>query len=310
MTRFVNTTLIGLVAFFVFLAVLWLFVDPTAPGLATTSGGDSPVAIKSVDAQWDPASQQGTAIDVEVMLHNEGAAAAITQVAYRVMLDDQLMAAASEDPPTAIPAGADAPVRFTVELPPDFAARWLVAYQEHGESSTLRIDGTIVVRTAAADHRLPFDWKSTWKGALLDRLEASPQDCPGPPAPLCLESLDTAFKAGGLQTTVSLRNDQSDPLLVRNGTFRLVFQDVTVARGTIEEGLEISPGSDADIPVRLSFDDEALAQWWAGHVGRCEDSRLSLNIGLEVETVSAGPSVVDWDILAAPFHTGFLCRSA
>lgn len=309
MTRFINTTLIGLVAFFVFLAVLWLFVDPKAPGLATAAG-DSVVTIDSVEAAWDPSDAQGTAIDVEVMVHNAGAAGAVTQVAYRTTLDGQVVAAASQDPPTSIPAGADAPVRFTVELPPDFAARWLAAYQAHGEASTLRIDGTIVVRMAAGDHSLPFEWKSAWKGQLLDRLSASPQDCPGPPAPLCLESLDTAFRSGDLQVTLALRNDQSDPLLVRNGTFRLVFEDTTVATGRLGESLEISPGGEADIPVRVAFDDGALAQWWAGHVARCEDSRLSLNIGLEVETAGTGPSLVDWDILAAPFHTGFLCRGS
>src|SRR5688572_25938730 len=101
MTRFINTTLIGLVAFFVFLAVLWLFVDPTAPGLAT-SGGDSVVTVESVEADWDSANAQGTAIDVKVMLHNAGAAGAITQVAYRATLDGQVIAAASEDPPTSI----------------------------------------------------------------------------------------------------------------------------------------------------------------------------------------------------------------
>lgn len=308
MTRFINTTLIGLVAFFVFLAVLWLFVDPAAPGLATSSG-DSVVTVESVEADWDPESPAGTAIDVKLMVHNAGAAGAITQLAYRATLDGQIVAASSQDPPTSIPAGADAPIRFTVGLPPDFAARWLAAYQSHDEASTLRIDGTVVVRMAAADHSLPFEWKSSWKGALLDRLSASPQDCPGPPAPLCLESLGTAFKSGDLQATLALRNDQNDPLLVRNGTFRLVFEDVTVATGRLGEGLEISPGGEADIPVRLVFDDGALAQWWGGHVARCEDSRLSLNIGLEVQTAGADPSVVDWDILAAPFHTGFLCRS-
>src|SRR5688572_7639501 len=107
MTRFINTTLIGLVAFFVFLAVLWLFVDPAAPGLATTAGPESPVEIESVEAEWDAANGQGTAIDVKVMVHNAGAAATVTQVAYRATLDGQLLAAASEDPPTAIPAGTD-----------------------------------------------------------------------------------------------------------------------------------------------------------------------------------------------------------
>lgn len=308
MTRFINSTLIGFVAFFLFLAVLWLFVDPAAPGLATDSGQPrSDVRIDAVEAHWVPG--EPTRLLVEVTLENDGkAAASISQVAYRTLLDDQLMAASSEDPPTQVPAGSQAPMRFTVSLPPDFAARWMDAYAARGESSQLRVDGSILVRTAANDVRLPFEWQGSWRGQMLDRLRASPQDCPGPPAPLCLESIDPAFKGGDLRVEVGLRNDRAEPLVVRNGTFRLVLEDTTVATGRLGESFEIAAGGDQRLPAMLTFHDEALVAWWAGHVARCETSRLSLNIGLEVEGVDEGAALVDWDILAAPFNTAFACQ--
>lgn len=310
MTRFINTTLIGLVAFFLFLAVLWLFVDPAAPGLSTAGQPESDVRVKDIEAQWAPGGQ-GTRMQVEVLLENEGSTAAVQQVAFRATLDGQLLAAATDDPPTSVPSGSTAPVRITIDLPPDFAARWMQSYQQRGESSQLRVDGSILARSATSDVRLPFEWQSSWKGQMLDRLEGSPQDCPGPPAPLCLEAIDPAFKAGHLQAKVALRNDRGEPILVRNGTFRLVLEDATVATGRLEEPLEIAAGDESDLSVLLAFDDGALASWWDGHVARCETSRLALNIGLEVEGVDEGSALVDWDILAAPFETEFLCdRSA
>lgn len=307
MTRFINTTLIGLVAFFLFLAVLWLFVDPAAPGLSTAGRPESDVRVKDIEAEWAEGAQ-GTTLRLEILLENDGSAAAIQQVAHRATLDGQLLAAATDDPPTAVPAGAQAPVRVTVELPPDFAARWLQSYQERGESAQLRVDGSILVRSATSDVRLPYEWQTSWKGRLLDRLEASPQDCPGPPAPLCLEALDPGFKGGDLQLKVTLRNDRDQPVVVRNGTFRLVFEDVVVASGRLEQPLEIGAGADQPLPALLSFDDGALSSWWGGHVARCETSRLALNIGLEVDGVEEGSALVDWDILAAPFETGFACQ--
>lgn len=307
MTRFINTTLIGLVAFFAFLAVLWLFVDPAAPGLATQD--DAPkgaVRVTGSDAQW-VASDLGTRLAVDLDLRNTGPAAAVTQVAYRVTLDGQLLAASSEDPPATLPADSDGTVRFNVELPATFAGEWWRSYATRGESSTLRVDGTVTVRAATSDQRVPFQWQSAWNGDLVDRLSDSPQECPGPPAPMCLDEIKVAWKAGRLQTTIVLRNDQSEPVIVRNGTFRLVFEDVAVAGGRLEEALTIAPGEDADITAQLAFDDGALMQWWAGHVARCETSRLSLDVGLETEGVDATVSQVDWDILAAPYRTAFAC---
>ena len=310
MTRFINTTLTGLVAFFVFLAVLWLFVDPAAPGLKTQDDPPSVVRVESTDARWGATDAAGTRVHVEMLLENEGTAATVTQVAYRATVDGSLMAAATEDPPVALPAESTSPMRFTVLLPPDFASAWFSAYRSHDEAATLRIDGTIAVRMASGDHRVPFSWENSWRGELLERLADGPQECPGPPAPMCLAELQADWKGNGLATTVVVRNDRAEPLIVRNGTFRLVFEDVTVATGRLDGTLEIPSGEKAELDAILSFDPGAMAQWWIGHVERCETSRLSFNVGLEIEGVDASTSQVDWDILAAPYRTGFICGSA
>lgn len=311
MTRFINTTLIGLVAFIVILALLWLVIDPRAPGLATTATGDDDFTVRDATADWDASSTDGTDLVVAVVVHNDGESAFITQAAYRVMLDDQLLAAATTEPKATVPPGMDGTVRLHVDLPPDFSRRWFDAYQHGDETVSLHVEGTLVARTAALDSRVPFTWSSTWRGHLLERLAAGAQDCPGPPAPLCLDDLDTAFRQGNLLVTLDLRNDRADPVNVRNGTFRLMFQDVAVATGRMEGDHDIAAGAHEDIPVTLTFDDAALAQWWAGHVARCEDSRLSLAVNLESEAVGGdgGAELVAWDILAAPFVTGFACGS-
>ena len=309
MTRFINTALIGLVAFVIILAGLWLVVDPAAPGLPTQEA-ESPTAIsvRSTKVAWDP-SAPGRDLEVEVVLRNQGAAGSLTQVAYRATLDGQPLAAATGNPPATLGAGLDTPVRFTIPLPGEFAARWLRATQD-GDTDTLRVDGTLSVRTAAADQRLPFQWSTSAASKLLDHLSDAPQDCPGAPAPLCLKSIDAGPKPGGLQVRLDLRNDQADPLVVRNGTYRLVFEDVTVAQGSLRGIVGVEPGETAELAALLAVDEEALAQWWIGHVGRCESSRLALAVHLDVETVETGASAVDWEILAAPLQTGLLCRGS
>ena len=309
MTRFINTALIGLVAFVVVLAGLWLVVDPAAPSLST-QGTDAPTAIsvRSTKVAWDE-NAPGQALEVEVLLRNQGAAGSVTQVAYRATLDGQPLAAATATPPVTLAAGLDTPVRFTIGLPGEFAARWLRATQD-GDADTLRVDGTLSVRTAAADQRLPYAWSTTAASKLLDHLSDAPQECPGAPAPLCLKALAAVPKPGGIQVRLDLRNDQADPLIVRNGTYRLVFEDMAVAEGTLSGSVDVEPGDTAELTALLDVDDDALAQWWVGHVGRCESSRLALTVHLDVETVESGASAVDWEILAAPLQTGLLCRGS
>ncbi len=312
MTRFINTALIGLGSFVLILALLWLVVNPAAPGVQTqTAEVPTAITVRTTKAAWAEESA-GQDLAVDVVLRNAGSAAgAVTQVAYRATLDGQPLASGTTSPPVSVPQGLDVPVPFTIRMPADMAQRWLRAV-EAGEPMTLKVDGSVVVRTAAADQRLPFAWSSTSASKLLEHLAAAPQDCPGPPAPLCLEGLAVAFAGAGssLEAKVELRNDRSDPLRVRNGTFRLVFEDVTVAEGTLSRDLEIAPGDDAELTVTLRFDDGALRQWWPGHAGRCESSRLAMAVSLEVDGVGDGPSAVDMEVLAAPLKTGLLCRGS
>lgn len=307
MTRFINTALIALSCFVLFLAVLWLVVDPKAPGLDTQSEGGTAVSVRSTKVTWDE-SAPGQRMGVDVLLRNQGAAGTLTQVAYRATLDGAPLASGTTSPPISIPAGLDVPLHFTIDLPPDTATRWLRAVQA-GEPLQLKVDGSLAVRTAAADQRVPFSWSVASDSHLLEHLADAPQECPGPPAPLCLKDLDAELAGGRMQASLGLRNDQGDPLRVRNGTFRLVFEDVTVATGRLEGDLEIAPGEAADLKVSLAFDDQALRQWWAGHAGHCEVSRLAFAVGLEVDTVG-GPSAVDWELLASPLQTGLLCRGS
>src|SRR5687767_2119252 len=105
LTRFINTVLITVFAFFVFLGIFWQFA-----GGGTGAGARGDPMVTGIEPRWQPASPQELLVALTV--HNpagqEGRVSAIT---YEAKVDgvlvDQATSLVLPDPPTVIEAKSD-----------------------------------------------------------------------------------------------------------------------------------------------------------------------------------------------------------
>lgn len=310
MTRLINTVLITVFAFFVFLGVFWQFA-----GGGTGAGPRGEPAVTAVVPRWQPAGAQD--ITVELKVHNPaGTPGRITAVSYDAVVDGQSLdhAVARVPPggPVDVPAKGDGAVRFTVNLPDAFPTTWWTDYMKRAESSDLRIQGTVTLQRDDGPHEAPFEWRTSWTGDLAKKLQNAVRNCDGASG-LCLSESQFSWKDGALHARLTLHNPGPDAVAIRNTTLRLLFGDTPVVSGDVDLIRDIKPGEDATVDLALGFSQAGIADWWPDHVARCERTPLALGMDLQARSVPASGNAtaevttLQWLFPASTFQTRFVC---
>lgn len=113
-----------------------------------------------------------------------------------------------------------------------------------------------------------------------------------------------------LESTLRLRNPNPFPLAVGDRSLELRLHDVAVAQGAVAEDVEVPPEAEADVPVTVAVDEDALARWWPRHVGgECETSPASVALALDVEApgLPRGGTLAVEAPWSHPVRTSLLC---
>lgn len=311
MTRFINTVLITVFAFFVLLGVFWQFA-----GGGTGAGERGDPTVTAIAPSWQPTAPQEML--VELTVHNPaGQEGRVASVTYEALVGgevvDQAVARVPPGPAVIVAPKAEAVVHVPVDLPDDFVLQWWPAYMEDGEAAELSIRGAVSLRRDDGLHDATFEWRSKWTGELAERLTAAVRNCDAQPHDLCLGSSEFFWKDGALHATLLLHNPGPDPVSVRNSTVRLLFGDHAVVSGKVDLVRELDPGSDVEVELALSFAQKAIAAWWPDHLERCERTPIELGMTLQAHSLpdgAEGPGSVttlQWTFPAAPFQTRFVC---
>ena len=310
MTRFINTVLITVFAFFVFLGVFWQFA-----GGGTGAGARGAPAVVDVSPRWQPAAAQELLIDAT--LHNPaGQPGRIASYSYEAEVDgdvvDKAIARVPPGDPILVGPKSDGLVSFPVDLPEGFALEWWPKYMEDAEDSEVRIHGTIALRRDDGVHEAPFEWRSTWTGKLAERLTEAVQNCDDAPSDLCMRESRFFWKDGTMHATLTLHNPGPETVVIRNSTLKLLFGERAVVSGTVDLSRELRPDSDTDIDLSLTFSKPAIAAWWPDHIARCERTPMVLGMDLQATSLPEGEdpghvTTLQWTFPAAPFETRFVC---
>lgn len=306
MTRFINSVLISLIAFFAFLAIFGYF------GAERPNAEPSELTVEGATARWGTSDESGTGLVVGFTVRNNGhLPGLVDRLEYKVARDGVILGEDSQEPRLNVPAESAVPVQLAIRLPPEFAADWWTAYTTSKEATSLRVTGSLVMR-GAADRPIPFEWSSSWQGNLSDLLEAPAHNCDGATQAVCLREATTSWTPGGLSVSMLLRNADGDPVIVRNGTVRLLFAGAPVADGSSTRAVEIAPNDEGRMPVVADFSQSAILSWWRTHVGRCEATQATLAVDLTVLVERAGGAGnevqgIHWTFPAGAFRTEFVC---
>lgn len=311
MTRFINTVLITVFAFFVFLGIFWQFA-----GGGTGAGARGDPSVVDVAPRWQPAAPQELLVALTVY-NPAGQEGRIASITYKATIDgttvDEAIARVPPGPAIDVPAKGEAPVDFPVDLPDGFIADWWPEYRAHGEAVELVISGSVVLRRDDGTHEAPFEWRSEWTGQLAERLTEAVKNCDDEPSDLCLEESEFFWKDGTLHARLVLHNPGPDPVAIRNATLRVLFGERTVVSRDIDLVRELQPDADAEVELALGFSQPAIDQWWPEHIARCERTPLVVGMDLQAhdlpdsEDDPGSVTTLQWTFPAAPFQTRFVC---
>lgn len=314
MTRFINAVLISVLAFFVFLGVFWQVMGDGADG--RTPGGAP--TVTAVEARWQP--EQERELLLEVTLHNPSSLdARATALTYKAEVDGRLVDSAisrplSQDVAPTIEGRGDTTIRVPVDLPADFVLTWWPDYMANGESSELRIQGSLDVQREDGDRDATFEWRSAWEGELASSLSGAVANCSAGSEDLCLDSAEFFWKEGALHADLSFSNPGADAVGLHNMSITLLFGERAVVAGEVDLGRRVASDGDTDVGLALTFSPAAMQAWWPDHLARCERTPVALRIGLEVETLADGQepgqgdfATVQWTFPASSFQTRFVC---
>jgi LEA14-like dessication related protein len=311
LTRFINTVLITVFAFFVLLGVFWQFA-----GGGTGAGERGDPTVTDITPHWQPSSPQELLVDLQVY-NPAGQEGRIASITYEALVDgkvvDKAIARVPAGPSIVVPGKGEAGVHFPVDLPDGFAVTWWPQYMKDGEDAELSIQGTVSLRRDDGAHDAAFEWRSKWTGELADRLSEAVQNCDATPTDLCMASSEFFWKDGTLHATLKLHNPGPDAVSIRNATVRLLFGERAVVSGNVDLVRELHAGADADVDLALSFSQKAIAAWWPDHIARCERTPLVMGMDLQAHTIPDGPddpghvTSLQWTFPASPFQTRFVC---
>ena len=311
MTRFINTVLITVFAFFVFLGIFWQFA-----GGGTGAGARGAPTVTDVSPRWQPSVAQEILVDLTVF-NPAGQEGRIASISFEATVDgetiDQAVDRVPPGPAVVVGPKADGRVSFPVDLPDGFGVRWWLDYMEAGEETELSIQGTVTLRREDGVHDAPFEWRSKWTGKLAEHLTAAVENCEEEPTDLCVRESRFFWKEGTLHATLTLHNPGPDGVAIRNSTLRLLFGERAVVSGTVDLLRELEADSDTDVELSLTFSQTAIGAWWPEHIARCERTPLVLGMDLQAQALPEDAedvghvTTLQWTFPAAPFETRFVC---
>lgn len=304
MTRLINTVLITVVAFFVFLGVFWQFA-----GGGTGAGPRGAPTVTALSPQWQGSPPH---ILVGMTVHNPAAdPARPSALSYEATVDGQVVDHAVGKPLTdaPIPPKGDGPVQFMVTLPTGFAVSWWTAYMQHAETSDVRIHGTVSLRRADGPHEAPFEWRSSWTGTLAKDLGNAAANCEPNATDVCLSGAQFSWKSGALHADLVLRNPGAKPVALGNATVGLDFGGHAVVAGRVDLAQSVPAGGSATVPLTLAFSQPAIAAWWPEHAARCERTPVAFALDLQARSLANGTGVttLQWTFPSADLDTRFVC---
>jgi LEA14-like dessication related protein len=304
-TRFVNSVLIAVFAFFVFLALFWLVAGDSAQPPRQA------LQVRDVSPRWGRAGADGVEVKVDLGVHNPSISEArVLAVEYEVLMMDGVVAEGRRDLAQRVTPQGFATVPLTVRLPGGLAPAWWEAYTGAGEEGSFTVRGSVVGRIGNDVRSVPFEWGSSWDSSLAESVASAAENC-GSVSGLCLEATSTSWQGSDLRLRLSLRNDGRATYIVDNATAALELAGVQVAVAEGFPSLFLQPGESGSLTLVLPADPQALQAWWAEHLRHCEWSgvRARLALGVQAETFD-GPvrEVAIWSFDAAPFLTQHMCH--
>ncbi|WP_135824691.1 LEA type 2 family protein [Halorussus ruber] len=266
-----------------------LVVSAAGVGAAVSTGVVSlqPPAVESVENEWGEVTKDETQIRTTVVMDNPNKVGVpgAASVTYDVTMNDVTMAEGSSGGLSLSPGRNEIALKTGIDN--EKIPAWWASHINNGEETTLSVEPS--AKVAFVSKGLPsFD--RTFETDMLSSFDSqSGQSVQvGNRTLLTVEETEASWGHATedetpLRFAGTVHNPNSAPITFSKIGYEVSMNDVTVAEGTTEGGVEISANSTDTIRINSTLDNGKLDEWWVSHLNRGERTDLNVSVFAVVE---------------------------
>jgi LEA14-like dessication related protein len=267
-----------------------LVVSAAGVGAAVSTGAlslQSP-AVESVENEWGEVTADRTEIRTDVVVDNPNdvGVPGVASVSYDVTMNDVTMAEGSSGRLSLSPGRNEMTLRTDIDnrkIP-----AWWASHINNGEKTTLSVEPS--VKAAFLSKRLPAP-NRTFETDMLSSFDSDTGESVtvGNQTLLAVEGTEASWGTATRNETPlrfagTVHNPNGVPIQFSKIGYEVSMNDVTVAEGTTEDGIEIAANSTDSVRVNSTLDNRKLDEWWVSHLNRGEVTNLNVSVFAVMET--------------------------
>ncbi|MFC7082233.1 LEA type 2 family protein [Halorussus caseinilyticus] len=267
-----------------------LVVSAAGLGAAVSAGVVSlqPPSVESVENQWGEVSQERTGIQTKIVVNNpnEVGVPGVAGVSYDVAMNDVTVAEGSSGGVSLSPGRNEVTLRTDIDN--EKIPAWWASHINNGEKTTVSVRPS--VEASVLSKGLP-DRDRTFETDMLSSFDSDTAQSVqfGNETLMTVEETEASWGQATAERTPlrfagTVSNPNGAPITFSKVGYEVSMNDVTVAEGTTEDGIEIAGESTETIRINSTLDNRKLDDWWVSHLRNDEQTTLDVSVFAVAET--------------------------
>ena len=256
--------------------------------LATGVVNPQPPTVESIDNEWGEVTDERTGVRTTVVVDNPSGVGipGVAGVSYDVRMNDVTVASGSSGGLSLSPGRNE--VSLDTDIDNARIPAWWASHIDAGERTTLSIRPSVnagfLSRAIPAQNR-------TFETDMLSSFESTDNRsvAVGNRTLLTVTGTDASWgdateNRTPLSFSASVHNPNDAPVAFSTLGYRVSMNDVVVAEGTADDGVEVAGDSTGTIRIDSALDNGKLDEWWVSHLRNDENTTLDVEVFALAET--------------------------
>ncbi|WP_198662189.1 LEA type 2 family protein [Halorussus litoreus] len=267
-----------------------MVVTTAGIGAALTTGVVSvePPTVESIDNEWGEVTDERTGIRTNVVVNNPNGfgVPGVVDVSYDVAMNDVAVASGSSDG-LSLSSGQNE-LTLDTHIDNGKIPAWWASHINNGERTTVSVQPSVeapfVSRSLPSqDRTFATDMLSSFDSTEAQSVEAGGRTL------LTVSETDASWgRATESETPLSfsatVENPNDAPVRFSTLGYRVSMNDLEVANGTTDGGVEVGANSEGTIEIDSTMDNSKLDEWWVSHLRNDERTVLDVQVFAVAET--------------------------
>jgi LEA14-like dessication related protein len=256
--------------------------------LATGVLSPEPPTVESVENEWGEITDERTSIQTHVVVNNPNRVGlpGVAGVSYDVAMNDVTVASGSSGGLSLSPGPNE--VTLNTHIDNQKIPAWWASHINDGEQTTVSVRpsvnaGPLSKAVPAEDRTFETDMLSSFSTDQPQSFEVGGRTF------VTVEETSASWGEATanetpLQFTGTVTNPNDASVSFSQIGYEVSMNDVTVAEGTTDEGIEVGSNATETIRIDAALDNGKLDEWWVSHLRNDEQTTLDVQVYAVVET--------------------------